>query len=201
MLLKNLNKLFDQLYLALGLPRWQRICLPIQEMQETQVQFLHWEDPQEEEMETHSSILAWEIPWTEEPGGLQFTGSERVRHSWASMHTHTHTHTHTHIGFCLPVLWFPTLVAQWNHLESFKKSWILAPLFHPPFYLFLSLFFSLYHLFVALCLLSIYLYASFIYLSTYLLSIITRHQTMVMLWTKLETGIKIGVYGGRCYVS
>ena len=72
---------FDQLYLALGLPRWQRICLPTQEMQETQAQFLHWEDPQEEEMETHSSILAWEIPWTEEPGGLQFMGSERVRHS------------------------------------------------------------------------------------------------------------------------
>ena len=39
-------------------------------MQETQVQFLGWEDPLEEEMATHSSNLAWEIPWTEEPGEL-----------------------------------------------------------------------------------------------------------------------------------
>ena len=39
-------------------------------VQETQVQFLGWEDPLEEEMETHSSILAWRIPRTEEPGGL-----------------------------------------------------------------------------------------------------------------------------------
>ena len=36
------------------------------------------EDPLEKEMETHSSILGWRIPWTEEPGGLQSTGSERV---------------------------------------------------------------------------------------------------------------------------
>ena len=40
-------------------------------MQETQVQFLCWEDPLEKEMATCSSILAWEIPQTEEPGGLQ----------------------------------------------------------------------------------------------------------------------------------
>ena len=39
-------------------------------MQETQVQFLGWEDPLEKEMATHSSILAWRIPWTEEPGRL-----------------------------------------------------------------------------------------------------------------------------------
>ena len=35
----------------------------------------------EEEMATHSGILAWEIPWTEEPGGLQSMGSQRVRHN------------------------------------------------------------------------------------------------------------------------
>ena len=40
------------------------------------VQSLGWEDPLEEEMTTHSSILAWEIPRTEEPGGLQFKGSQ-----------------------------------------------------------------------------------------------------------------------------
>ena len=38
------------------------------------------EDPLEEEMTTHSSILAWKTPWTEEPGGPQSTGSQRVRH-------------------------------------------------------------------------------------------------------------------------
>jgi len=39
------------------------------------------EDPLEEEMATHSSILAWRMPWTEEPGGLQPRGSQKVRHS------------------------------------------------------------------------------------------------------------------------
>ena len=34
-------------------------------------------------MATHSSILAWRVPWTEEPGGLQSMGSQRVRHDWA----------------------------------------------------------------------------------------------------------------------
>ena len=48
--------------------------------QEIRVQSLSWEDPLEEEMATHSRILAWEIPWTEEPGGLQSTGSQRVGH-------------------------------------------------------------------------------------------------------------------------
>ena len=49
-------------------------------MQETGVQSLGQEDPPEEEMATHSSILAWKIPWTEEPGGLESTGSQRDRH-------------------------------------------------------------------------------------------------------------------------
>ena len=47
---------------------------------ETRVQSLGWEDPLEEGLETCFSILAWRIPWTEEPGRLQFTGSQRVRH-------------------------------------------------------------------------------------------------------------------------
>ena len=49
-------------------------------MWETWVQSLGQEDPLEKEMATHSSILAWRIPWTEEPDGLQSTGSQRVRH-------------------------------------------------------------------------------------------------------------------------
>ena len=49
-------------------------------VQETQVRSLGWEDPLEKEMATHSSILAWKILWTEEPGGLQSMGSQRVGH-------------------------------------------------------------------------------------------------------------------------
>ena len=49
-------------------------------MRETWVQSLGQEDPLEKEMPTHSSILAWKIPWTEEPGGLQSTGLQRVGH-------------------------------------------------------------------------------------------------------------------------
>ena len=45
-------------------------------MQETQVPSLGQEEPLEKEMAIHSSILAWKIPWTEEPGGLQFIGSQ-----------------------------------------------------------------------------------------------------------------------------
>ena len=50
----------------------------MQETQEMQVPSLTWEDALEEEMATHSSILAWKIPWTEEPGGLQSIGLQRV---------------------------------------------------------------------------------------------------------------------------
>ena len=52
----------------------------MQELQEPRVRSLGQEDPLEEGMTIHSSILAWRIPWTEEPGGLQYIGSERVRH-------------------------------------------------------------------------------------------------------------------------
>ena len=49
-------------------------------VQETQVQSLGWEDPLEKGVATHSSILAWRIPWTQEPGGLQSLGLQRVGH-------------------------------------------------------------------------------------------------------------------------
>ena len=49
-------------------------------MRETWVRSLGREDRLEKEMATHSSTLIWRIPWTEEPGGLQFTGSQRVGH-------------------------------------------------------------------------------------------------------------------------
>ena len=53
-------------------------------MQETKLWPLGREDPLEKGMATHSGILAWRIPWTEEPGGLWFMGSQRVRHNWVT---------------------------------------------------------------------------------------------------------------------
>ena len=51
----------------------------MQETKETWVRSLGWEDSLEAGMATYSTILAWRIPWTEEPGGLQSMGSQRVR--------------------------------------------------------------------------------------------------------------------------
>ena len=55
----------------------------MEETQKINVQSLAGEDPLEEETATHSSSLAWKIPWTEEPGGLQSKGLQRVGHDWA----------------------------------------------------------------------------------------------------------------------
>ena len=79
----TISRYYDRLHLAmsgdtLGIPRWlpratqqYRICLPVQETQETWLSSLGWEEPWEKVMATHSSIFAWEIQWAEEPGGLQ----------------------------------------------------------------------------------------------------------------------------------
>ena len=63
--------------------------LPV--VKETWVWSLGWEDPLEKEMTTHSSILAWKISWTQEPGGLQSMGLQRVGHNWV---TNTYLMTH-----------------------------------------------------------------------------------------------------------
>ena len=72
-------------------------CLPA--MRETWIQSLGQEDPMEKEMATHSSTLAWRIPWTDEPGGLQSTGSQRVRHN-----TPTLSNSHVKVYFLLGIL-------------------------------------------------------------------------------------------------
>ena len=74
------------LKLLLGFPGGSVVKnLPaMQETQEMQVWSLGQEDPLVEDMAPHSSILAWRIPWTEEPGGRQSMGSQRVRHDWAT---------------------------------------------------------------------------------------------------------------------
>ena len=57
----------------------------MQETKDTQVQSLGWEDSLHKGMAIHSSILAWRISWTEEPGGLQSKGWQRVRHNWSDL--------------------------------------------------------------------------------------------------------------------
>jgi len=73
---KKVLHLFIVLNGAFQVAHWQRIFLPLQEMR---VCFLSQEDL-EKDVATHSSILAWEILWTEEPGGLQSMGSQRIGH-------------------------------------------------------------------------------------------------------------------------
>ena len=60
--------------------------------QEMQVWSLGQKDPLEEKMATRSSVLAWKIPWAEEPGGIQYLGSQRVGLDYVCTHTHTRTH-------------------------------------------------------------------------------------------------------------
>ena len=67
---RYVSQLFDSTFLVAQMVK----NLPA--VQETWVQSLGWEDSLEKEIATHSSILVWEIPWTEEPGGLQFMGSD-----------------------------------------------------------------------------------------------------------------------------
>ena len=77
-------------------------------MKETWVRSLGQEDPLQKGMATHSSILAWRIPWTEEPGGLQSIGSQRIWHNWA---TNTFTFMYIHIQWKFVHL---HLNADWN---------------------------------------------------------------------------------------
>ena len=88
----------------------------MQETQETRVQPLGQEDPLEKEIATHSSILAWRIPWTEEPGGLQSMGLQRVRHDWV-----TNTRTHPSQAESMPT----TSVSQHPYLRlwHFLGTW------------------------------------------------------------------------------
>ena len=72
------DSLLPPLHLWASLVAQMVKCLPA--VRETRVQSLGWEDPLEKEMATHSSTLPWKIPWTEEAGGLQSMGSQRVRH-------------------------------------------------------------------------------------------------------------------------
>ena len=79
---------------------------------------LSLEDPLEKVMAHYSSILAWKVPWTEEPGGLQSMGSQRVRHDWT--HTErTPTQTAEAVTHTWCFLW--TTLHNWHNLCNFLK--------------------------------------------------------------------------------
>ena len=61
-------------------------------------------------MATHSSILAWKIPSTEELGGLQSMGLQKVRHNWVTKHVRVHTHTHVYICTQTPIFFICSYV-------------------------------------------------------------------------------------------
>ena len=86
-------------------------------VQETCVGSLGQEDPLEKGMAIHSLILCWRIPWTEEPGGLQSIGLQKLRHDCA-INTHTHTHTHTHVNLDSPFPWKTMICPSTGHFPS-----------------------------------------------------------------------------------
>ena len=89
----------------------------MQETQEVWVQSLGQEDPLEKEMATHSSILAWPVPWTEETGGLQPIGSQRVRHNWSMKHVHLSTFLNDlHDVYKFRVFFSSLTESHWAHL-------------------------------------------------------------------------------------
>ena len=95
-------------------------------MWETWVRSLGWEDPLEKEMATHSSILAWKIPRTEEPGRLQSTGSQRVRHDWAtslSLSLKTDYWSKLYPGVSVNILQGISSLLSVSHGSSFPHSY------------------------------------------------------------------------------
>ena len=91
----------------------------MQEMQETQVQSLGWEDLLEKKMTTNSSILAWKISWREEPGRLQSMEGHKESGITERKHTHTHAHTHTLTKFSIVFKIMPGILQS---IEEIYKS-------------------------------------------------------------------------------
>ena len=94
----------------------------LHEVQEMRVWSLGWEDPLEEGMATHSSILAQRIPLTEEPGGLQCIGSQRVGHDWSNLaHTHALNCRDRDFLYTLPMTY-----AQPPLLSTAPTRWVIC---------------------------------------------------------------------------
>ena len=82
---------------------------------------------------THSTILAWRIPWTEEPGGLQSMGSQRVRHDWGGL-ARVHTHkSNTHVWRCPAPTMFPLRGVELPSVHLVAEAKTLGPSWTPHF--------------------------------------------------------------------
>ena len=101
--------------------------------QETRVWSLGQEGPLEEEMATCSNILAWKIPWTEEPGGLQFMGLQRVGHDWRDLLEHSltfeppshHRFHPTSLGHHRVLNWASCAIGG-SHSLSLFSHWVVS---------------------------------------------------------------------------
>ena len=121
----------------LGISLMAQTIKNLPEMKDTWVRSLAQEDPLEKEMVTPSGILAWRIPWTEEPGGLQSTGSQ----SWLQWTTNTHflsTHLPAVCSYILlsillgvvlfsPFLWFYQFLNFFFPMAVFPIKVIFVP--------------------------------------------------------------------------
>ena len=104
----------------------------MQEMQETQIWSLGEEYPLGKEMAPHSSILARRISWTEEPGGLQSMGLQRVRHDWAYTHTMLYMYTHIqcyseHNRLNNRLILNTCLIREWNNSKESEDESVTKP--------------------------------------------------------------------------
>ena len=116
-------------------------------MLETWVQSPGWEDSLEKEMVTHSSILAWKILWTEDPGGLQSIGSQRVGHDWATKHAGRNKK--------FQVLFLSQTFVAFVARNVFFHQWILLQIKEPCIRLLMRMFCTLF--ISPTCLLLLYL--------------------------------------------
>ena len=98
-------------------------------MLKTQIRSLGQEDPLEKGTATHSSILAWRIPWTEEPGGLQSIGSQRVRYNWVT-NTHALASLVAQLAKNPPAMW-ETWVHPWVRKIPWRRELLPTPVFWP----------------------------------------------------------------------
>ena len=116
--------------------QWQRIHLPMHEIQGTWVWFLGQEDPLKEEMTTHSSILAWEIPWTEKPGELQSMMLQTVRCDWVTKQHSMYVCMYMCLGcvsctlYSFKVAFSLLIIAMFRQHNTYKLFHCSPKLFH-----------------------------------------------------------------------
>ena len=103
-------------------------------MKETWVQSLGREDPLEKGVATRSSILAWRIPWTEEPGGLQVIGLQRVGHDCATNTSNTSSFSLLLLVFQLCICYSSQKLSPDSWIMFYSSFWFVPLLFHSFFF-------------------------------------------------------------------